>query len=160
MICAARNEAPGFRAESWAESRKRREDGADDRCWRQTRESAPRARVEAQSPTAQPRQEALRNLGAAERGRSKTLRLGRGERPLPQKNSGLFFEPATERGDYSSGCRKKQTTAVAGSLGISTNEKTQIVGTSIYLHKSEYLPSKVLARTLTFVHAKGAASSL
>ena len=32
MICAARNEAHGFRAESWAEGRKRREDGADDHC--------------------------------------------------------------------------------------------------------------------------------
>ena len=32
MICAARNEAAGFRAESWAESRQRREDGTDDRC--------------------------------------------------------------------------------------------------------------------------------
>ena len=32
MICAARNEAHGFRVESWAEGRKRREDGADDRC--------------------------------------------------------------------------------------------------------------------------------
>jgi len=31
MICAARNDAPGFRAESWAEGRERREDGADDR---------------------------------------------------------------------------------------------------------------------------------
>ncbi len=32
MICATRNEAHGFRVESWAEGRKRREDGADDRC--------------------------------------------------------------------------------------------------------------------------------
>ena len=32
MICAARNEASGFRAESGAEGRERREDGADDRC--------------------------------------------------------------------------------------------------------------------------------
>ena len=31
MICATRNEAHGFRGESWAEGRKRREDGADDR---------------------------------------------------------------------------------------------------------------------------------
>ena len=31
MICAARNEARGFHVESWAEGRKRREDGADDR---------------------------------------------------------------------------------------------------------------------------------
>jgi hypothetical protein len=32
MICAARNEAHGFRVESWAEGRERSEDGADDRC--------------------------------------------------------------------------------------------------------------------------------
>jgi len=32
MICAARNEAHGFRVEAWAEGRERREDGADDRC--------------------------------------------------------------------------------------------------------------------------------
>ena len=31
MICAARNEAPGFRVESWAEGREQSEDGADDR---------------------------------------------------------------------------------------------------------------------------------
>ena len=31
MICAARNEAHGFRVESWAEGWKRRTDGADDR---------------------------------------------------------------------------------------------------------------------------------
>jgi len=31
MICAARNKAHGFRVESWAEGRERREDGADDR---------------------------------------------------------------------------------------------------------------------------------
>jgi hypothetical protein len=32
MICAARNEAHGSDAESWAEGRERREYGADDRC--------------------------------------------------------------------------------------------------------------------------------
>ena len=32
MVCAARNGAHGFRVESWVEGRKRREDGADDRC--------------------------------------------------------------------------------------------------------------------------------
>ncbi len=32
MICDARNEASGFRAESWAEGRERSEDGADSRC--------------------------------------------------------------------------------------------------------------------------------
>ncbi len=32
MICAARNGAHGFRAESWVEGRERREDGADERC--------------------------------------------------------------------------------------------------------------------------------
>ncbi len=32
MICAARNEADGFRGDSWAEGREQREDGADDRC--------------------------------------------------------------------------------------------------------------------------------
>lgn len=31
MVCAARNGAHGFRVESWAEGRERREDGADDR---------------------------------------------------------------------------------------------------------------------------------
>ena len=31
MICAARSGAHGFRVESWAEGRERREDGADDR---------------------------------------------------------------------------------------------------------------------------------
>jgi hypothetical protein len=31
MICAARNEAHGFRVEAWAEGRETSEDGADDR---------------------------------------------------------------------------------------------------------------------------------
>jgi len=51
----------------------------------QTRESAAGVRqpvVCAVSP-AQPREEALRNLGSAVRGASETLRLGPGERPLP-----------------------------------------------------------------------------
>ena len=88
MICTARNEADGFRGESWAEGRKRRKDGADDRCLLNKLGSLRRARVSrgwAQSPSAQPHQEALRNLGAAERGLSETPRLGRGERPLPFK---------------------------------------------------------------------------
>ena len=66
MVCAARNGAHGFRVESWAEGRERREDGADDRCLPTNLgvcASDARQPDEAQSPTAQPRQEALRNLG-------------------------------------------------------------------------------------------------
>ena len=39
----------------------------------------------AQSPTAQPRQEALRNRGSAVRGVSETPRLGQGEKPIPSE---------------------------------------------------------------------------
>ena len=82
MICAARNEAHG---PAWKHGRKA---GSDVRTAQMiaasplTPESAAERRW-AQSPTAQPHQEALRNLGSAERGLSETLRLGRGERPLP-----------------------------------------------------------------------------
>ena len=64
----------------------------------QTRESVPWARVsrwEAQSPRRKPRQEALRNLGSAERGLSETLRLGRGEKPLPSKSNSIHMKLAT-----------------------------------------------------------------
>ena len=45
MICAARNGAHGFRVESWAEGRKRREDGADARPGPHDGESVPWERV-------------------------------------------------------------------------------------------------------------------
>ena len=87
MICDDRKAAPGFRAEAWAEGRKRREDGADARP-QPTQQGVcalgERPPPLAQSPTAQPHQEALRNLGSAVMGSRKTgsesgLELGKRE---------------------------------------------------------------------------------
>jgi hypothetical protein len=88
MICAARNGAQGFRVESWAEGRGRREVGADDRCLptnSKVCDSDARQPDEPQSPTAKPPQEALRDLGFAVMGRQLCLRSASRRR----KNRGL-----------------------------------------------------------------------
>ena len=91
MICAARNEAHGFRVESWAEGRQRREDGADARgqptnwgVWAGEclpgRPSLPRrSRI----------RKALRKPGFPLRWvrRTRFLRLRPGKKPLPSKGN-------------------------------------------------------------------------
>ena len=76
MICAGRNEAHGFRGESWAEGRERSEGSADGRR-RPTRRgvcAVGAQRWEAQSPAAQPHQEgATENWVSVEMGASKTV---------------------------------------------------------------------------------------
>ena len=91
MICDARMAAPGFRVESWAEGRERREVGADDRRLpHQLGESVPWARV--RRPWQSPPGEAASgrrygNLGFPLRWgcRRRFLRLRLGTKHLPLK---------------------------------------------------------------------------
>ena len=76
MICAARNGAQAVSVTKWSVRLERSEDAQMIATGPQTRESVPRARDsrwEAQSPRRKPRQEALRNLGSAVMGVSKTV---------------------------------------------------------------------------------------
>ena len=76
MIYAARNEAHGFRGESWAEGRKRREDDADDRCLAHELGSLCRKGGGAQSPRRRPHQEGVTETWVSvEMGESKTVPL-------------------------------------------------------------------------------------
>ena len=66
----------------------------------------------------------------------------------PRHTAFRKLAPFEERDDLPGHDRKYQARSIA----------TRIAST--YLHKFEYLPSRLLARKLTFVHSKGAASSL
>ena len=95
MICAARNEAHGFRGESWAEGPEAKGRTAQMiAACPQTRESASGARQPGVSAVSRGesriRKAFTENWVSVERGLAETQRLGRGEKRLPLKTAQAF----------------------------------------------------------------------